>query len=245
MGEVQIFIPGRGLGALSGSNGRFLIPNVAPGTFELRAERIGLAPVSRQVTIAAGQTLEVDFSMSTQALGLDEIVVTGAAGAARRREIGNTIAQISVAEVAAKPVAAAEFLQAAAPGIQVNRADGGLGQGYNIRLRGNRTVSMTNRPAPTVSSASMARTPVPKGLWISGRDSGAGPLRCSSWNWRACGAGRPSMGRPRPSSTRPISPGPTPMCWRPATASTPSPAAAPRTSHIGIITASDSRKPTT
>jgi TonB-dependent starch-binding outer membrane protein SusC len=161
--EAQVFIPGTGLGALTRQNGAFVILEVAPGPHEVRAERIGLAAVAQQVTVIAGQAVEVNFQMSTQALGLDEIVVTGTAGASRRREIGNTIASISVSDVPNKPVAAAEFLQAAAPGVQVNRADGGLGQGYNIRLRGNRTVSMTNQPIIYIDGVRMQSKPFPVG----------------------------------------------------------------------------------
>ena len=43
----------------------------------------------------------MNFQLESQALGLDEIVVTGTAGASRRREIGNTISQINVDDIPA------------------------------------------------------------------------------------------------------------------------------------------------
>src|SRR5688500_12501477 len=123
--EAQVFIPGSGLGGLTRANGAFVILEVPAGPKELRAERIGLAPVSQQITVVAGQAVEVNIQMTTQALGLDEIVVTGTAGAARRREVGNTIAQINVANRTNQPAQAVELLQAAAPGIQVTGGNGG------------------------------------------------------------------------------------------------------------------------
>ncbi len=144
--DVQVFLPGTGLGSLTRANGAFVILNVPPGQYELHAERIGLEPVTRQVTVAAGQAAEVDFQMSTQALGLDEIVVTGTAGAARRREVGNTIAQINVAELPQKPTNVADLLQSTAPGVDVTLGGAGAGQGQKIRLRGANSVAMSSDP---------------------------------------------------------------------------------------------------
>src|SRR5688500_15088572 len=87
LSEVQVYIPNTGLGALTRPNGRFVLLNVPAGTHQLRAERIGYAVANQQVTVTVGQAAETNFRMTTTALGLDEIIVTGTAGAARRREV--------------------------------------------------------------------------------------------------------------------------------------------------------------
>ena len=161
--EAQVSIPGLALGTLTRSTGQFIILQVPAGTHEIRVDRIGLAPVTREVIITAGQSPEVNFEMATQALRLDEIVVTGTAGAARRREVGNTINEINVADAPNRSAAVPELLQAAAPGIQVNKADGAIGQGFNIRLRGNRTISMTNQPIIYIDGIRMQSKPFPVG----------------------------------------------------------------------------------
>ncbi len=144
--EVQVFVQGLQIGGLSRADGRFLILNVPAGTHELRAERIGYGAVSQSVTIAADGTAVVDFQLQSQALGLDEIVVTGTAGASRRREIGNSITQLNIADVQDRPTVVTDLLQASAPGIELTGGAGQLGQGKQIRLRGNSSVSMTNQP---------------------------------------------------------------------------------------------------
>src|SRR5688572_32526492 len=73
--EAQVFIPASSLGGLTRANGGFVILGVAAGTHGLRTERIGYGPVEQQVTVAAGQTVQLNIQMSAQALGLDEIVV--------------------------------------------------------------------------------------------------------------------------------------------------------------------------
>jgi TonB-dependent SusC/RagA subfamily outer membrane receptor len=143
---VQVFLEGSELGAITRQNGRYSIANVPPGSYQLRAERIGLTLGLRPVTVGAGANLEENFALAVQALGLDEIVVTGTAGAARRREVGNSITQIDVATLAERPVEVTDMLQAVAPGIEVTQGGGGAGQGAKIRLRGTNSLNMGSDP---------------------------------------------------------------------------------------------------
>lgn len=146
LGEVQVYIPSLSLGALTRANGQFLLLNVPAGTHELRAERIGLGAVSQEVTVTSGETVEISLTMSSQALGLDEIVVTGAAGAARRREIGNTIAQIDPSQLTSRTQDVQEILRGAAPGLNLSGSGGQSGMAQAVRLRGVSSVSMSNTP---------------------------------------------------------------------------------------------------
>jgi outer membrane receptor protein involved in Fe transport len=171
LGEVQVFLPGTGLGVLSRQDGRFIILNVPAGSYEVRAERIGLSAGTQQVTVAAGASVALEFSLESQALGLDEIVVTGTAGAARRREVGNSVAQINVAEVLSRPTQVSDLLQASAPGIMVTGAGGELGQGKQIRLRGNSSISMTNQPIIYIDGVRIMSGAFPQ---TAGRDYRAG-----------------------------------------------------------------------
>jgi TonB-dependent starch-binding outer membrane protein SusC len=145
MSDVQIFLAGAQLGSLSRANGIYLIPNVPAGNYEVRAERIGYTPGSQTVTVAAGQAVEINFSLSQAALGLDEIIVTGTAGASRRREVGNSVAQINTADLPVRPVNAGELLSAAAPGVEVTLG-GETGMGTRIRLRGQNSINNDNPP---------------------------------------------------------------------------------------------------
>ncbi len=155
LGEVQVYIPGTGLGALSRANGRFIILNVPAGTHEVRAERIGLGAETQSVTVGADQAVELNFQLSTQALGLDEIVVTGTAGAARRREVGSTVNQINVSALNERPTDVTKLLQAVAPGVEVTQGGGGAGQGSKIRLRGANTLSNGGDPIIYVDGVRM------------------------------------------------------------------------------------------
>src|SRR5690606_25247470 len=87
--SAQVFVGDLGLGVLTRGDGSYLLIDVPAGTHTLEVQRIGYRTVSRAVTVVSGQSQVVDFSLAREALALDEIVVTGTAGQARRREIGN------------------------------------------------------------------------------------------------------------------------------------------------------------
>jgi TonB-dependent starch-binding outer membrane protein SusC len=145
LANVQVSA-GAGAGGLTGADGRFRIENVPAGEVTVRAELLGFGVVTRAVTVAAGQTATVDLELEETALGLDEIVVTGQAGQARRREVGNAIAQINVAEVAEPITTVENLIQARATGVRVSFTDASIGSGAAIRLRGNVSVSQGNQP---------------------------------------------------------------------------------------------------
>ena len=143
---VQVYVEGAGLGALSRADGRFLILNVPAGTHTVVAERIGMRAVREQVTVAAGQAATVSFQLQAEALGLDEIVVTGTAGAARRREVGTAVASVNLADNPEPVVSVDQALAARAPGMTSLRSSGMAGSGSQIRLRGNVSIAMSNQP---------------------------------------------------------------------------------------------------
>ena len=147
LGSVQVHLTGTGLGTLTRDNGRYVILNVPAGTYTLRAERIGYGMEEAQVVVTGGGTVQQDFVIQAQALGLDEIVVTGTAGAARRREIGNTVSQLNVAQdVVEPPTNVDALLQARVPGMSITQSSASAGGGAMIRLRGNVSMTQSNQP---------------------------------------------------------------------------------------------------
>ncbi len=147
LAAVQVFIAGSGIGALTQQNGRYLLLNVPAGTHTLTAERIGFQSMTSQVTVTAGETAVQDFSLSEQALGLDEIVVTGVPGGTRRRAVGNAVTSLDVAsQLETTPVRSVDDLLAGrTPGITVMGL-GTVGSGGNIRIRGQSTFSLSTNP---------------------------------------------------------------------------------------------------
>lgn len=164
LGSVQIYLVGTAVGTLSADNGRYILLNVTPGTYQLRAERIGYRTVTQEVTVRAGQSEVMNFGLEEEVLGLDEIVVTGEAGAARRREVGNTITQLKLAEIPEPAPALEALLQARAPSLVITESGGYAGAGSMIRIRGNHSVAMSNQPLVYVDGIRIRSDAYPKNV---------------------------------------------------------------------------------
>lgn len=146
LAATQVHIPELGIGSLTDQNGRFQLSGVPAGTREIRVERLGYAPVTQEVEVAAGESIEIDFRLRGQALALEEMVVTGTAGQARRREVGNTVSSISVGDLNEPVTSVDAILQGRTAGATIQTGSGVMGGGAAIRLRGNTSVSMSNHP---------------------------------------------------------------------------------------------------
>ncbi len=181
LGSAQVYLVGTGIGTLTNAEGRFLLLNVPPGSYTIRVERIGYATGNQEVTVQAGASTDVRFELQEVALGLDEIVVTGTAGAARRREVGNSISQLSTAEIIEPVISTDALLQGRAAGIQVTEQGGSVGGGAKITLRGNVSAAMSNQPIVYIDGVRARQEGLPKNIgWggYSGRGANVvyGPL---------------------------------------------------------------------
>jgi TonB-dependent starch-binding outer membrane protein SusC len=178
---AQVSLVNTSLGSLTGQDGRYTIMNVPVGTYSVRVERLGFGTQTQQVTVPSGGSVVADFVLETEALGLDEIVVTGTAGAARRREVGNSITQVRAADIPEPPISVDAMLQARVPGMNVLQSSAQAGGGAMIRLRGNVSVAMSNQPilyidGVRVRSEGFARNVPPTGSDLRSNNDIASPL---------------------------------------------------------------------
>src|SRR6266511_1822487 len=143
---AEVTIGGTNIGTRTGTDGRFSLLNVPAGPREIRVLAIGYKLGTLRVTVTADQTTPADLALTASVLQLDAVVVTGTAGQARVREVGNSIAQLNLAQVKDPPANMDQLLQARAPGLSVMQTSGMAGEGAQIRLRGAVSVSQSNQP---------------------------------------------------------------------------------------------------
>ncbi len=146
---VSVFIQDTRLGALTNAQGTFRIAGIpvtgGSRTVLVRVRALGYTPGSKSVTLTAGQTAKADFALSTSAIQLNQVVVTGSGQKTETKRLGNTVAVI--APPANAPINdISNLLTAREPGL-VGVIGGGLsGQGAAIRIRGNSSLSQSNEP---------------------------------------------------------------------------------------------------
>ena len=142
--DAQVIVEGTTLGATTDAAGRFRIAGVGGGEVRLVVRRIGYQP--RTVPARAGQPAQV--ALAERVLELNQVVVTGTAGVAERRAVGNAVAQVRAAEVVAtQPVRnVQDLLTGRASGVSVVGSSGQVGTGSRIRVRGASSLSLGNDP---------------------------------------------------------------------------------------------------
>ncbi len=136
------------IGAIAATDGRYRIANVPAGNHTVSAQNIGFATARQNVTISNGADVTVNFALEVQAISLDEVVVTGTAGAERLRSLGNSVAKINAVEAVAlgAPPTLSTLINARAPGVTINFATGRLGAGQSINIRGRSSLTLGNSP---------------------------------------------------------------------------------------------------
>jgi iron complex outermembrane receptor protein len=153
---------------MSRADGRFQI-NAAPvGTDTLRGRLIGYNAVARVVTVAPGQTVDADLTLSAHAVKLEEIVVVGY-GEQRAGNITGAVTNVTSEEFnTGRVITPSELIQNKVAGVQVieNNEPGG---GTSIRIRGATSTTASSDPLIVVDG-------IPLGNGGGGVSIGRDPL---------------------------------------------------------------------
>jgi TonB-linked SusC/RagA family outer membrane protein len=181
---VQVQVVGTRLGAVSGDDGRFTIPNVPAGTVQLRALRIGYASTAQPVAVTAGGTATATFVLARAAQTLEQVTVTATGESQRVREQGNSTARV---ELPPERLPALPNFSSAiagqAPGVQVLQSGGTSGTGSRIRVRGVNSLSLSNEPLIVVDGVRVGNNIDPNIGGSSAIDvGGQAPSRLDDFN---------------------------------------------------------------
>lgn len=144
--DAQIAVEGRNIGTTTDAAGRFRFAGLTgSGEVQLTVRRIGFVPKTVSATIGAAN---VRIALTERAMELTSLVVTGTAGVAEKRAIGNAVSTVNAAEiVATQPVNSfQELLNGRAAGVSIVASSGQVGTGSRIRVRGASSLSLSNDP---------------------------------------------------------------------------------------------------
>ncbi|MCZ6760513.1 MAG: carboxypeptidase regulatory-like domain-containing protein, partial [Gemmatimonadetes bacterium] len=128
---AQVLIMGTSFSAQTNTGGYYFINNVPAGTYNVRAQFIGLQPAEIQnVRISAGQTVTVDYDLQG-AIALEAIAITTAAQPIIPRDQVSSRAIVSGSDIDQLPLSDPNAIVTLQPGVV--RARGGA-----ISIRGGR-----------------------------------------------------------------------------------------------------------
>jgi len=125
---VNVVIEGTTMGATTDVEGYYVILNVPPGEYRVRASFVGYAPVvAENVVVNIGLTTELNFQLQPQAVGLEEVVVV-AEEPVVKPDVSASIANIRAEQVENLPVVSvADVISLQAgfePGLTIRGAGG-------------------------------------------------------------------------------------------------------------------------
>jgi TonB-dependent starch-binding outer membrane protein SusC len=138
---VNVLAKGTNKGAVTDAEGKFRIA-VPATTTTLVFSFVGFT--TQEVEI--GNRSTIDVSLKTDATELSEVIVTGY-GTQEKRDFSGNVAKVGAADLKDMPLPSFDnALQGKAAGVVVNAGSGKLGQGIQIRVRGQSSVSASNEP---------------------------------------------------------------------------------------------------
>jgi TonB-linked SusC/RagA family outer membrane protein len=145
---AQVEVVGTQRGTLTDQQGRFTIAGVPPGSYEVRARRVGYAPIVQRVSVTAGGTETATFALATSTTTLEAVVVNAVTGQEQRRiEVGVNTGNINVGEMNKGPITKmSDVLQGRVAGVTLQSAVGTTGGSQRVRIRGANSISLSNEP---------------------------------------------------------------------------------------------------
>jgi len=129
---VNIIIEGTNFGAATDIDGNYVILNIPPGKYNVKAQYIGYQPVRiENISVSIDLTSTVDFELSESAVELQEIVVQGKQELIKK-DVTSSQSLISSDQIGALPVAELDDVLQLQAGV-TRGADG------DFHIRGGRT----------------------------------------------------------------------------------------------------------
>jgi iron complex outermembrane receptor protein len=155
--------------AVTQADGRYAIAGVPPGTHTLRVRMIGFTPQTQEVTIEAGQTLDVDVALTAQAVELSEMVVIGY-GEQAAGNITGAVTNVTPEEFnTGRIITPTELIQSKVAGVQVVESNE-PGGSTALRVRGPTSTGASNEPLYVVDGVPLGGGSMGSGI-TAGRDA--------------------------------------------------------------------------
>lgn len=146
---VSVREKGTSNGTVTNNNGSFILTVGANAILQI--SNVGYE--SREIPVNGQTSFSVKLTSSAQQL--EQVVVVGY-GTQRRRNVTGSVAVVTEADIANRPIVnAAEALQGKAAGVQIVSNSGKPGAGLTVRVRGSSSISAGNDPLYVVDGIPM------------------------------------------------------------------------------------------
>jgi len=159
---VRVTVVGTDRGVVTRDDGGFVLTDVPEGAHRVRATRIGFTPQEQTVVVVAGQSVTADFTLSTVAVSLSDVVVVGY-GTQRRADLTGAVVSVPPDQVQKTAVVSLQqALQGSVPGATVTQGDAAPGGAISVQIRGATSTSGDNQPLYVIDGVAVGTAGVDK-----------------------------------------------------------------------------------
>jgi TonB-linked SusC/RagA family outer membrane protein len=121
--------------------------DLAPGKYQIQISFIGYKSNTESVTLGDNTTVQANSALSGDAVGLDEVIVTGTSQGTTRKQLGSYVSTVKGDDLNKAPSGnALASLQGKTPGAQISQNSGDPAGGISVRLRGVSSVNSSSEP---------------------------------------------------------------------------------------------------
>jgi TonB-dependent starch-binding outer membrane protein SusC len=142
---ASVMVRGTTTGSITDFDGRFEFSAPA-GEHTIIASFVGYLQSTRQITLAAGETVTINFELASDVQLLEEFVVIGY-GIQRKEDATGSINVVDSRDFNRGNITTpSELLAGKIPGLQITSTGGAPGAGAQIRIRGGSSLAASNNP---------------------------------------------------------------------------------------------------
>ena len=145
---ISVAIKNTNYGGVTEASGNYsFTAGIRAGNYTIEFSGVGFKSKEQSIQIGEASSYRADVQLAEDALGLDEVILTGTLGRASKKQLGNSISTINARQLqntGASNLSA--MLNGRVMGAQVTQNSGDPGGGISIRLRGVGSIFGSSEP---------------------------------------------------------------------------------------------------
>ncbi len=146
--SITVIVLNTNYGTSTDANGNYTFTSpLKPGKYTIQFSGVGFKTNRESIEITNEASYTINAKLAEDALGLDEVVVTGTSAGATKKQLGSYISSINANKLN-KGVAAnaLQALQGKTLGAQITQNSGDPAGGLSVRLRGISSINSSSEP---------------------------------------------------------------------------------------------------
>ncbi|WP_316799265.1 SusC/RagA family TonB-linked outer membrane protein [Pedobacter frigidisoli] len=121
--------------------------DLSPGSYQVQFSFVGYKSLSKTLSLGSTDAVQLNATLITDAVGLDEVIVTGTSAGTTRKELGSYVSTVKGDDLNKAPSGnVLSSLQGKTAGAQISQNSGDPAGGMSVRLRGISSVNSSSEP---------------------------------------------------------------------------------------------------